>query len=1199
MYLKSMELHGFKSFPDKTVLNFERGVTVVVGPNGSGKSNISDAMRWVLGEISSKNIRGSRMEDVIFGGANSRAPMGFAEVSVTFDNSPENGKIDYPDEEITVTRRYFRAGESEYYINRKAVRLKDIHELFMSTGIGREGYSIIGQGKIAEILSRKSEDRRNIFEEAAGISKYRYKKQEAERRLSAAQDNIVRINDIFGELEARIGPLERDAEKARKYLDYYEQKKKADVSLWLYDTESLRVALAEAEDNFRLAKSELDIASEQSERLEDEYEKTNENAQKNRMRFEHLLNEIKSKNELISSLESDFKISQNNILHFEEKISELDASSAAKDQQITAMREEENAANEKIASLEAKLSETETARFDTAVEQTRLTELAAEKNVLLEKKLAEYKELDAERNELRVRLSVIENAMTSGSEKDSDISSEMAKYREVSAGLKEDMERTGKTVSEYKEKLAENDEKLSSLQKKIDAENAKLSELSEKKNDILVNVRSLDQRIEALKRMEEHFEGYAAGVRFVMQEYDKGNIKGEIYGPLSKLITVDDKYITAIETALGASVQNIVVKDEFTAKNSIYALRNASAGRATFYPLTSMKASERTKDMLRAPSFGGFIGFADELISFDAKYKNVVSSQLGRTVIFDNIENATTMAKAVNYTVRIVTLDGQQINAGGSFTGGSQKRDSGMLSRSKDIDRLTERKNSLAGELDLVIKNIANAETALQDAKKEYSGVYENKAILEMMLRNEMSSLNVYEAKLSANENLLLGIEEDHRRLSQQSEQYEKDTEQLTFEIADIEAKQFAISEERDELELSKNELLDTAAELGAKISECMISEAETRKEIEVSKESLEALGARIAFAQSELMAYSEQKSAIRTNIEELQRSRGENRREAEESERLLDSLTKEKLQVDEDSLKLEKRLTELRATIKDKNNQKELLFRSYTKSENKLTQLKNDTDKMVAKLWDDYELTHSTAAELGYPPVTAETRASVAALQTEYKNKLKNLGNVNVGAIEEYADVKARYDTMSLQLKDLEQTGKDLSKIIYDLEAEMRVKFIETFNTVNTNFNEVFRELFGGGSAEVVLTDPDDVLNSGIEIKAAPPGKIIKNLSLLSGGEQSFVAIALFFAVLKHSPTPFSILDEIEAALDEVNVDRFAEYVRKYSLDTQFILITHRRGTMDVADRLYGVTMPQKGISKVLTINVSEIEKFKKDMLA
>ena len=1199
MYLKSMELHGFKSFPDKTVLNFERGVTVVVGPNGSGKSNISDAMRWVLGEISSKNIRGSRMEDVIFGGANSRAPMGFAEVSVTFDNSPESGKIDYPDEEITVTRRYYRAGESEYYINRKAVRLKDIHELFMSTGIGREGYSIIGQGKIGEILSRKSEDRRNIFEEAAGISKYRYKKQEAERRLSAAQDNIVRINDIYGELETRIGPLERDAEKAKKYLDYYEQKKRADVSLWLYDTESLRNALTEAEENFRLAKSELDMASEQAERFEDEYEKTNENAQKNRMYFEHLLNEIKNKSDRISSLESDFKISENNILHFEEKISEINASSDAKNQQIASLREEKASLNGKIEALEQKLTDTETSRFDAAMDQTRLNGEISAKNVLLDEKLAEYKALDVERTDLRVRLSVIENAMSSGNEKNSDISSEMAKYREVSASLKEDMERAGKTVSEYKEKLAEADEKLLSLQKIIDKESNKITELYEKKNDLLVNMRSLEQRIEALKRMEEHFEGYAAGVRFVMQEYEKGNIKGEIYGPLSKLITVDDKYITAIETALGASVQNIVVKDEFTAKNSIYALRNASAGRATFYPLTSMKASEHTKDMLRATSFDGFIGFADELVKFDVKYKNVVSSQLGRTVVFDNIENATVMAKAVNYTVRIVTLDGQQINAGGSFTGGSQKRDSGMLSRSKDIDRLSDRKTFLSADLDGVVRDMTDSEEALQSAKKEYGGVNENKAILEMMLRNEVSSLNVYEAKLSANENLILGIEEDHRRLSEQSEQYEKDTLQITHDIGEIESKQISIAGEREEIEISKNDLLDIVTELGAKISECLISEAETRKEIEVSKESLESLIQRIVFAESELTAYSEQKDLIRGNIEELQRSRGENRREAQESERLLDDLTREKSRVDEDSLKLEKRLTELRATIKEKNNQKELLFRSYTKSENKLTQLKNDTDKMVTKLWDDYELTHSTAAELGYPPVTAETRASVATIQTEYKNKLKNLGNVNLNAIEEYADVKSRYDAMSIQLKDLEKTGKDLSKIIADLESEMRVKFIETFNTVNVNFNEVFRELFGGGSAEIVLTDPDDVLNSGIEIKAAPPGKIIKNLTLLSGGEQAFVAIALFFAVLKHSPTPFSILDEIEAALDEVNVDRFAEYVKKYSLDTQFILITHRRGTMDVADRLYGVTMPQKGISRVLTIGVNEIEKFKKDMLA
>jgi len=1199
MYLKSMELHGFKSFPDKTVLNFERGVTVVVGPNGSGKSNISDAMRWVLGEISSKNIRGTRMEDVIFGGANSRAPMGYAEVSVTFDNSPESGKIDYPGDEITVTRRYYRAGESEYYINRKAVRLKDIHELFMSTGIGREGYSIIGQGKIAEILSRKSEERRNIFEEAAGISKYRYKKQETERRLASAEDNIVRINDIFGELEARIGPLEKDAEKARKYLEYYEQKKKADVSLWLYDTESMRTQLAKAEENFRLAENELAFVSEALGRLEEENERVYENAQNNKRHSEHLWNEVKSHSEYINSLDSDFRVAENNILHYEERIRELEVSCKGKEEQIKELKDSLSQTEEKLEGLKLKLSESEELRLDAAVNQQKLAESAKEKEILLESELQKYRKLDAEKTELRVRLSVIQNAADSDSIKNDDITAEISKYKDISEKLLSNLEAANKTADEYRLRLDDIESKLNETQNEITSLIQKISEKQKEYGNLQINMRSLEQKTENLKRMEEHFEGYSGGVRYVMRAYEKKEIRGVVYGPLSKLIKTDGNYVTAVETALGASIQNIVVEDESTAKAAIYALKSASAGRATFYPLTSMKANEPTPDMLCAKAYRGFIAFANELVECEEKFKKIVSSQLGRTVVFDNIENASEMAKALKYGIRVVTLDGQQINVGGSFTGGSQKRDSGMLTRAAEIERMTAEHKEVQALAVKCEAEIKEAEKRLDEVKRKHSEADGNKSVLDALLRNELSSIEVIESKLATNKELLLGIEDDFKKLSEQKEQYARDGVVLKEKIENIEGEQLEITLFRDELEIERNSLVDEISEITEKISELMISEAQRKAEIEAARITCDSYRERIAFAENEIKELSAQKDKLNSDITEKRNSIGENREKITEAEKKLEALNSERSRVDEDGLALEKRLTELRVKIKEKTGEKEVLFRSFTVSEGKLSQLKIDTDKMVAKIWDDYELTHTTALELGYPEVTAQTRSAVAAVQTEYKNKLRALGSVNVGAIEEYADVRSRYDSMKLQLEDLEETKKDLSKIISQLENEMRVKFIETFNTVNTNFNEVFGELFGGGNAEIVLTEPEDVLNSGIEIKAAPPGKIIKNLSLLSGGEQAFVAIALFFAILKHSPTPFSILDEIEAALDEVNVDRFAEYVRKYSLETQFILITHRRGTMDVADRLYGVTMPQKGISRVLTVNVNEIEKFKKDMLS
>ena len=1205
MRLKTLELQGFKSFPDRTVLNFENGATVIVGPNGSGKSNISDAMRWVLGEISSKSIRSTKMEDVIFGGADSRRPMGYAEVSVTFDNSPDSpgAHLDSPYDEVTVTRRYYRAGESEYFINRKPVRLKDIYELFMNTGVGREGYSIIGQGKIAEIISRKSDERRSIFEDAAGIAKYRYKKQEAERRLSHTEDNMVRINDILSELEGRVGPLEKESIRAKKYLELYEEKKRADVSLWLYDTEDIRAKVEDAESRFKMSEHELAMVEDDLSSLELQNDKLYEAAQANKLVSEQLISKIREQDDINHKIDNEIKLTENNISHCNALIESDKYSAEAIEKNKQAAEEEKAKRRAAVVSHEKTLAEangeySELERMKSDAEEAALT-MSAE----IEDKLAIINEYKAEQTDIRVRISVIDNSRRQDDDKNKSIESEIAGYEKVSAELTERCTAAETTLAEYESAI----EKINSEIAEKDADIARLAEKKdadgEKSAELRARAGALEQRIDALRRMEEHFEGYNNSVRFVMQQYEEGKITTasgahckSIYGPVSKLIGVERDYITAIETSLGANLQNIVVEDEECAKAAIFALKRAGAGRATFYPLTSMKWQGSTRELDAAKGYSGFIGTADELVTCDEKFRNIIKSLLGRTAVFDNIDNATAMAKAQGYKVRAVTLDGQQINVGGSFTGGSAKRDSGILSRTADIDRFGAELAEIEKQIAIIEKERAECEKAYADAVLAKKSVEDRKSIFETMLGAERARYDSEKAKLDANITLTQKLKDDFAQLRTLREQYESEYAELSVKETELEKKIAEIEEYRYELEIKKNAKLDEADDIAAKITETYIRISEIKKDIESEEQLILAVEERINTLSLENDERETRLDEIRVRIADYEEVLRIAKERAAEGEEELTRLNRERASVEEGGFEFERKLTELRTKIREKTNTKELIFREHSKNENKLTQLKADQDKLASKLWDEYELTRAGALELGYPEVTRENRAEIAAKQTECKNRLRGFGNVNVGAIEEYEEVKTRYDYMSGQIADLNKAKADLLSIIDKLEVEMKTSFMDSFNKINENFGKVFKEFFGGGSAEISLTDPDDVLGSGIEIKAAPPGKIIKNLIQLSGGEQSFVAIALLFAILKTNPTPFCIFDEIEAALDEVNVTRFAEYIKRYSDDTQFIIITHRRGTMEIADCLYGVTMPERGISKILSLNVNDIEKYKGD---
>ncbi len=1201
MYLKSLEMQGFKSFPDKTKLTFEHGATVIVGPNGSGKSNISDAMRWVLGEISSKSLRGSKMEDVIFGGADSRKPMGFAEVSVTFDNTDPDNKLDAPYDEVIVTRRYYRSGESEYFINKRAVRLRDIYELFMNTGIGREGYSIIGQGKIAEIISRKSEDRRSIFEDASGIAKFRHKKNESERKLSQVEDNMTRVNDIFLEISSQVGPLEKEAEKAKRAIELLETKKKVDVQLWFFDTEKYRNDIARFETLYKQSSFELQAAEDAIASYEAQRDHLTEVSQSNRYESERLLTQIREQTDKNHRLESAYRVNENDAQHISALI---DASGDTKATIRASIEGEERDIESHLARIEDIKAEAKAKlkQHDETEEEIEKTDKEVKKlEGEIDTAFSDMRELEGEQMQLKVRLSVIENAKSTDNDKNDSLVNEMKEYSRIDDELTAKQKEAQKTVNEYNDDIARSDEKIADLQASLDRILQQKGTVEEELTQKKLLVQSTRQRIDTYRAMEDQFEGYNNSVRFVMRSYSEGKLVnsdgssvGKIYGPVSKLISVEDKYVVAVETSLGAAIQNIVVENESVAKASMLALKKHEQGRATFLPLTAIKAPTISQELKDASQFRGFIAFADDLVSTKSEYMNVISYMLGRIAVFDNIDNATEMAKALKYKVRAITLDGQQINVGGSFTGGSVKHGQSILSRAGEVKKLEVECAKIEREAADLSETLEALAEDVEKIEREIGALEDRKKIISLMAGSENTKLQQIGAKIDANRTLMDKLQEDYDNIVRMRERYDEDFASLTEQIASFDEKISAISDLRTEKDILKNDLIDKREELSQTLTDIYIRINQLQKDIETENLLIEKSREHIKALNEDIAGQDEKVKEYEARLVSLEELRKENREKLAEGEGVLAELNEKRARLEENSTEYERRINAVNAKIKEKTAQKDILFRENSINEHKLENLKNDYDKLSGKLWDDHELTRNQAMELGYEPITAEERPAVVKLQTECRNKLRAIGNVDLDAVNKYKEVKERYDYMDKQIRDLSASKAELEKIISQLDEQMKSSFTESFNKINENFNRVFVELFGGGYAELQLTDPEDVLNCGIEIKAAPPGKIIKNLMQLSGGEQAFIAIALFFAVLQVNPSPFCILDEIEAALDEANVSRFSEYIKKYTGGTQFILITHRRGTMESANRLYGVTMPEHGISKILSLNVADIAKKK-----
>ena len=1191
MYLKSLELHGFKSFPDKTVLRFNPGTTVIVGPNGSGKSNITDAMRWVLGELSSKSLRGSKMEDVIFSGADGVRPMGFAEVSITFDNSGEEKTIQSDYDEITVTRRYYRAGDSAYFINRRPVRLRDICELFMNTGIGREGYSIVGQGRIAEIISKKSEERRSIFEEAAGITKYRYRKTESQKKLSETEANMLRVGDIAAELESRIVPLERDAAKARQYLELYDKKKRVDVSLWLYDMDRQRAALEKTESDTKMSAHELEMADDTMRQIEDQIERSYAASHTNRETSARLQDQINSARANRSKLENDARLIENNVQH---------AMRMLEDE-----RKRSETANLTLESARAKLSELResAAQIEGAIDgaDTKCRELAkARDEAISERNLRDEtvdllfrdrQRLEGETNDLRVRLNVLRNSISDGAERKESIDSEIAGCRSELLSLDKAIADESSVIAGYECGITSEEERFRRAEGELATVSAEAEQLRSEISTVMAQIEAQSSRITAMERMLEHFEGYNNSVRFIMNESSAGRLTG-IHGPLSHLIRVESKYAIALETSMGQALQNIVTSDEASAKAAIAALKRSGAGRATFYPITTVKAQARQHEMESAASCRGFIGFADELVTCDDIYRDIVRSVIGRICVFDNIDNASDMARARGWRVRAVTLDGQQINAGGSFTGGSARRDSGMLTRASQIDSMKSEKDACERKAEKLGTQLRQTDSRISSLTSERADADEKRRLMESLLSVEKTTVGELEAKRRVTAELIAKLESDIERFDEDHDRFAEDIKKLEKQISEADTRIASLINEREAVATERGAFDEHVDELRGALGDAQVELAGLIKDLESAQEAINDSKVRIADAEAEIVRSSDEIRRLGEEVNSSSERSGVLAREGEEQEAEIALLEEQRAALDKEGDRIEAQLTGLRRREKEQSAKKEVLFIAHTKNQNKLDGIRTDIDKMTSRLWDEYELTYNSASEMceteDYSRITDENRAAAARDLSELKSGIKALGHVNIAAIDEYSETKERYDYIKRQMDDLESSKKELTDVIQGIEEDMRRMFTEAFEKINRNFGEVFRDLFGGGSAELSLTDPEDVLTSGIEISAAPPGKTIKSLSLLSGGEQAFIAIALMFALIKYSPSPFCIFDEIEAALDEVNVTRVANYVRRYSSEMQIIMITHRRGTMDIADTLYGVTMPHRGVSKVFTLDVS-----------
>ena len=1185
MYLKALEIQGFKSFPDKTVLNFGEDITAIVGPNGSGKSNVSDAIRWVMGEQSSKSLRGAKMEDVIFGGTEKRSQMGFAQVTLVLDNT-EHIFPRMEESEVAVTRRYYRSGESEYYINKQSVRLRDVNELFMDTGMGREGYSIVGQGKIDEILSVKSADRREIFEEAAGISKFRHRKEETERKLERTEENLVRINDKIAELELQVGPLRSQAEKAKKYLILRDELRTLEISVWLENLDKIKTDSIKLNTDYALAQQELERANAALDELYAASEQFAEKAHANDMEQERLRTEC----------------------------AELDAKRNEEDAAVAVLRtgiEHNRASIERVENdLRDQSGRAESLTAQIAAKRARIEELAAQAAELEEELrafLAQAEELartageaGSEVEALRAREALAASDAADCRADVSAINAGLAELAERRATLEAESESVDGQLTEKRRAASASRRALEEAQEEADAVRniisghtlkmegrVKREETARQKSiDLTMEKNNLDSRIHLLSEMEKEYEGFNKAVRLIMQAAEKNALRG-VHGPVANLMTTDKRYAVAIEIALGAGMQNVVVDREEDAKSAINFLKQRDGGRATFLPLTAIRG-----DVLREAGVEreyGYVGVASQLVQFDKRYAEIFNNLLGRTVVVEDMDCGIAIARKYSNRFRIVTLDGQVLNRGGSMTGGSVSRSAGILSRANELKELTARREALTEKLDAALREADEAKRDLNAAQYELDVAREQQRGAEdavLRLTGEKKQYDMLLESLRARES---DIAAELESITARTEELKKAAAAREEEIKKHEAEAARCRAESEEKLAGQNELQRDSAHLGDEIAARKSTLAGFTAERETTERALgdlETLAQQMRGDEDGRRALIEDyRAKIKAAEEEIAQHDAVTaslRADAEKRRAELAELAEAKLTLEGERSANDRRYRECN----------ELLSQTQAAAgrlEQKRVTAAMEEKQILDKLWESYELSHSAAQE---QRIELESVPKASRRINELKREINGLGNVNVGAIEEFDRVNTRYTYLTGQRDDVEKAKEELLGVIENITSEMTVIFKEQFALIRESFQETFLELFGGGKATLELEDENAVLDCGIEIKVQPPGKALKTLSLLSGGEKAFVAIALYFAILKVHPTPFCVMDEIEAALDEPNVIRVAHYMRRICDKTQFIVITHRRGTMEAADVLYGVTMQERGVSKVLTINMNDMAK-------
>ena len=1182
MLLKSLELQGFKTFPDKTKLKFDKGITSVVGPNGSGKSNISDAIRWVLGEQAPKSLRCSKMEDVVFNGTDTRKRQGYAEVTLTIDN--KDRVLPFNGDEVAVTRRYFRSGDSEYLINKASVRLKDIHELFMDTGLGRDGYSMISQGKIDSIVASKSEDRREIFEEAAGISRYRYRKNEAERKLVHTEDNLVRLRDIVTELEDRVGPLANQAKKAEDFLEYAGEKRGLEIALWLDTLNKSSAVLKEHEDKIAVSKNQYEDAEAQLKKIAEETE---------RIYFENgaLLSKIdeiragitQSEGE-ISFHKSTVSVAQNDILHNNENIERIKGEIEKAQNFNVDIQQEIEKKEQNITDLDKQIVDLQKDYDNTADELNNINTDSSRSSEQLQQLSATIASLSAKSADARVTDMTCASTIL-------ELESRVVTLKENVSAKKSQLSDLEQMHSDYKQSVAKYTQKVDQLNNALKGLEIKIESRAKKREDakttadtLMLDAQEKSRRAKLLEDLAANYEGFYNSVKVIMKEAKKGSVSG-ICGPVSQLINVPSQYNVAMEVALGAKMQNIVTLNDEDAKRAIKTLKQLDAGRATFLPLTTIKG--RTLDEKGLDDCYGYVGIASELCSCDKKYDNIKSSLLGKIVVAEDLNSAATMAKKYGYRFMIVTLDGQVINAGGSFTGGSMNKKSGLLSRETEIKNLKVKADELMKKAENAKEEFVKAQQAFAQTEADVLGTRADLSLAQQELvkvqteytacTNELNTLADSIAEIDTEINASLEKIQNQKQMQSQAktvlEQYTAQIEETDLQIATLSGDKELLSQKREQLSAT---LQDIRLQIVTKQKDI-----ETIKtEIELAKASGSNHDQHVLELQQEIEAIIANNSNLEIKIENTKNTINLLRQKVTDANAQIDAINTQR----DD---FEKRSVELRQIERDKNSERELASNEYSRLEERKVNLQKQFDDIIAKLWDEYELTRSEAQKQA---IEIENLVEAKARLAQLKQKIKSLGNVNVSAIEEYKEVSERYEFMTAQVSDVENSKKEIERLITDLTKQMREVFVESFAQINKNFTATFKELFGGGTASLELSDPDNILTSGIDIIVHPPGKIVVHLEALSGGEKALVAIALYFAILKVRPAPFCVMDEIEAALDEVNVDRFAQYLRNLTQSTQFILITHRRGTMEEADVLYGVTMQDEGISKLLELRTSEV---------